>query len=390
MTAAVGSIAFRAAWQGYTPPAMPYPIRYARTADGVNVAYLDLGSGEPLIYLPSLPWANAAMMLERPLVSRHPEELATVLRLLPYDPRGCGLSDHDAEDLTLDGFVRDIDAVADAAGLECFALYGSADGSRVAIRYAAERPERVSKLVLWVPSVSPERLWDDPVMAVLRSLRRQDWETYLRTVAHAVVGGWDAERAPYAAAFAEVMAGSMRPDEFPRFARAMREHDVQADLGRVQAPTLVLTRDQVALYSLPVVREVAAGIPGARLVVSPGNWLLPCTDDAVTREIASFMGAEQPAAVATSGASDGAPYPFDAAHTDGASVLSAREVEVLALVAEGMTNAQIADQLVVAPATASRHVHNILTKLGMSRRAEAAAYAAMKGLTQAREPAGLS
>jgi pimeloyl-ACP methyl ester carboxylesterase len=276
---------------------MPYPIRYARTADGVNVAYLDLGSGEPLIYLPSLPWANAAMMLERPLVSRHPEELATVLRLLPYDPRGCGLSDHDAEDLTLDGFVRDIDAVADAAGLECFALYGSADGSRVAIRYAAERPERVSKLVLWVPSVSPERLWDDPVMAVLRSLRRQDWETYLRTVAHAVVGGWDAERAPYAAAFAEVMAGSMRPDEFPRFARAMREHDVQADLGRVQAPTLVLTRDQVALYSLPVVREVAAGIPGARLVVSPGNWLLPCTDDAVTREIASFMGAEQPAPV---------------------------------------------------------------------------------------------
>ena len=68
--------------------------------------------------------------------------------------------------------------------------------------------------------------------------------------------------------------------------------------------------------------------------------------------------------------------------TETASALSPRELEVLALLSEGMTNAQIADALVVAPATASRHVHNILNKLGMSRRAEAAVYAARHGLAE--------
>jgi len=64
-------------------------------------------------------------------------------------------------------------------------------------------------------------------------------------------------------------------------------------------------------------------------------------------------------------------------HTD---ILSQREREVLALVARGMTNAEIASELIVSHATASRHVHNILNKLGMSRRAEIAAYAAITGL----------
>jgi DNA-binding NarL/FixJ family response regulator len=80
--------------------------------------------------------------------------------------------------------------------------------------------------------------------------------------------------------------------------------------------------------------------------------------------------------------------PSETIRAAGANVLSAREIEVLALLSAGKTNAEIADALVVAPATASRHVHNILNKLGMSRRAEAAAYAVRAGLSHngAREP----
>ena len=62
------------------------------------------------------------------------------------------------------------------------------------------------------------------------------------------------------------------------------------------------------------------------------------------------------------------------------AALSPREREVLTLVAQGLTNRQIAERLVIAEATARNHVSHILDRLGMSRRAEAAAFAAQMGL----------
>jgi class 3 adenylate cyclase len=66
-----------------------------------------------------------------------------------------------------------------------------------------------------------------------------------------------------------------------------------------------------------------------------------------------------------------APYP------DG---LSAREVEVLQQLAQGKSNAEIADALVIASATVARHVSNILNKTALANRTEAATYAATRGL----------
>lgn len=362
-------------------PAMPHPVRYTRTHDGVNIAFTELGHGEPLVYVPALPWSNFSVGFGNPCTSRHPEEVSTFSRLVIYDARGCGLSDHGAEDLSLDGFARDVDAVAGAAGIERFTLYGTGDGSRVAIRYAALRPERVKSLILWLPSVNPARLRADPVIKAISALAYRDWETYLRTLSHAVVGGWDVDRAPYAAAFADLMRGGIRQDEYPRFAAAMRGHDVSAELVNVRAPTLVLTREHAAVYTVPIVSEVAAGIANAELVCPPGNWLMPCTNDDITREIAKFMGVSFPQATATGppGLSQIASANPQNGH-DGR--LSRREREVVELVAQGKTNAEIAEKLVVAHATASRHVHNVLTKLSMSRRAEVAVYAALNGLVE--------
>jgi DNA-binding NarL/FixJ family response regulator len=52
--------------------------------------------------------------------------------------------------------------------------------------------------------------------------------------------------------------------------------------------------------------------------------------------------------------------------------LTPREAEVLALIAEGLTNAEIAERLVVSPRTAEHHVAAVLTKLGAPTRREAA------------------
>ena len=61
-------------------------------------------------------------------------------------------------------------------------------------------------------------------------------------------------------------------------------------------------------------------------------------------------------------------------------VISGREKEVLGLVAQGLTNKEIADKLVISENTARNHVSNILGKLGLSHRAQAAAFAARHGL----------
>ncbi len=60
--------------------------------------------------------------------------------------------------------------------------------------------------------------------------------------------------------------------------------------------------------------------------------------------------------------------------------LTEREMEVLALIVEGLTNAQIADKLTISPYTAKAHVHNVLQKLSAESRAKATSTALTEGL----------
>ena len=66
--------------------------------------------------------------------------------------------------------------------------------------------------------------------------------------------------------------------------------------------------------------------------------------------------------------------------------ISDREREVLALVAQGLTNKEIAGRLFISDNTARNHVSRILEKLGLARRSEAAAFAAQHGLLRREEP----
>ena len=67
----------------------------------------------------------------------------------------------------------------------------------------------------------------------------------------------------------------------------------------------------------------------------------------------------------------------------GTGDLTPREIEILQLVARGMSDAQIAERLVVSPHTVHRHVANIRVKLRLSSRSAAVAYAARAGLIRA-------
>jgi DNA-binding NarL/FixJ family response regulator len=68
-------------------------------------------------------------------------------------------------------------------------------------------------------------------------------------------------------------------------------------------------------------------------------------------------------------------------HSEAVDELSSRELEVLRLIARGMENAEIARELGISPRTAKNHVSNILAKLGLPSRIQAAIYAVRRGLT---------
>ena len=109
----------------------------------------------------------------------------------------------------------------------------------------------------------------------------------------------------------------------------------------------------------------ANGYPGARLVSLPGRSHFPYAGDAaaLVRAILEFLGDREPPGAPAAGPPGGRP-----------GMLTARQLQVAALVAEGLTNRQIAQRLGIQERSAEGHVERIRLRLGVSSRARIAAW----------------
>jgi len=242
-------------------------IQYAKTSDGVSIAFRTLGEGQPLVCVYSFPWSHIELQWQLPEVRRWEGGLAERRKVIRYDHRGMGSSEHDVADFSLDGHIRDLEAVVDRVAPERFALFAGHRFGLVAITYAARHPERLSHLILWHTSARISDFESARNRAVF-DLLDKDWELYVETLIHTNSGWSEGEGSHQRAA---IFRAATSPDLVRRIFGATSEWDVTSLLPAVRTPTLVLHRREFPPWGPDVARNLASEIPDARAAGHAGG-----------------------------------------------------------------------------------------------------------------------
>lgn len=287
-------------------------IRFCTAADGVRIAYATSGAGPPLVK-PANWMTHLEYDWESPVWRHWLRELSRDNTLVRYDERGCGLSDRDAEDLSFDAWVRDLETVVDTAGLDRFPLLGISQGCAVAIAYTVRHPERVTRLVLYggfaqgviARSRTPEELQE--VTMVMRGIPLgwgHDNPAFRLFFAARFLPEGTPEQMRW---FSELQRITTSPQIGARLLSTAAMIDVTDLAPQVRSPALILhaTGDAVAAFSEG--RKLAALLPDARFVpLESKNHILLESEPAWTRftdEVHRFLAldtneAREPSSVA--------------------------------------------------------------------------------------------
>jgi pimeloyl-ACP methyl ester carboxylesterase/DNA-binding CsgD family transcriptional regulator len=361
-------------------PAFHQDIRFTQSADGTRLAYAVVGEGFPLVR--AAHWlTNIDLDWQTPMWRPWFDALGARYRFHRYDSRGCGLSDRNSIDASLDVLVADLEAVVDAAGLDRFALLGTSQGGAISITYAVRHPERVTHLVL-LGAFARGPLRVSPSPAELEGFYAQ---------LKLIEVGWGQDNPAFRQLFTNQFFPNATPEQIrsfndlqrmsceapqaARIVRAFSDIDASSYLGEVKCPTLVLhTRgDMCAPFSEGLL--LASSIPGARLVPLETRSHVPTPGepsfDRMVEEIAAFIG------------------PSHADRPEAFPQLTRRERQILAYIALGNDNLQIAAHLDISEKTVRNHITAIFAKIGAENRAQAIVQAREAGLVdEARRPPG--
>ncbi len=353
---------------------MEQQIRFCTAPDGVRIAYATVGNGPPLVrastYLTHLKYD-----LDSPVWRHWLTGLGAHYTLIRHDQRGCGLSDRDIDELSMDAWVRDLETVVDSLGLERFALLGPSQGGAVAVAYASRHPEKVSHLVLY-GAYFQGRFNRNPTQQQLDEAH---------TMLNLMKVGWGKDNPAFRQVFTtlfmpegtpeqinwfnDLQRISTSPENAVKMETAFYRIDVSHLAPKVTTPTLVLHARDDAMVDFEQGRQLAAMIPNALFApLDSKNHLLlehePAWDRFLT-EVRNFIDLDEPE-----------PEIFQQPFAD----LTKREIEVLELIAQGLNNAQIADSLCISPKTVRNHITNIFRKLQVADRSQAIVLARDAGL----------
>jgi pimeloyl-ACP methyl ester carboxylesterase/DNA-binding CsgD family transcriptional regulator len=347
-------------------------IRYMRTTDGVQLAWADAGTGSVMVKAAN--WlTHLEYEWESPVWRHWIRFFSDHFRFVRYDERGCGMSDLNVGDLSLERWVEDLEGVVAAADpQEPFALLGISQGGPICVAYAVKHPERVSHLVLYGAYARGALRRGDPgresFYRAMIDLVRLEWgsdnPTFRQVFTSRFIPGGTDEQLGW---FNDLCRKTLTPEIAAQLLESRGTLEVTELLGEVRTPTLILHARGDSVAPIAEGHILAAGIPGAQFVeLDSNNHILLENEPAWKRfcdEVLEFMELKR----ATSGEN----HAF--------ASLTSRERQVLALMTEGISNAQIADRLSISEKTVRNHVSNLFDKLGVWTRAQAIVFAIERG-----------
>ena len=276
--------------------ASPKP-HYAKSGD-VNIAYQVVGDGPiDVVWVPG--WvSHMEVAWEDPYAGRFLERLASFSRLIMFDKRGTGMSDHVPVDRlpTLEERMDDVRAVMDASGSRRAALVGASEGGVMCALFAATYPERTSALVIY-GSYAKGFATDDYPWALIDPEPADDVVEGLTEIwddAGGLLNIWAptvADDPQAREAFGRYLRSGASPSAVVALSRMNWEADIRHVLPVISVPTLVIHRTEDQIVQVEAGRHLAESIPGAKYVELPGEdhlWFHG-DSDAVLQEIQEFL-----------------------------------------------------------------------------------------------------
>jgi pimeloyl-ACP methyl ester carboxylesterase/DNA-binding CsgD family transcriptional regulator len=337
-------------------------VRFCRSVDGVTIAYAVHGSGPPLV-IDACWLSHLQYDWESPVWRHYLTELGKVATVIRFDERGHGLSDRDVTDHSLELRLADLEAVVEHAGVERFSLLAMAQGGPVAIEYTARHPEHVDRLIFYgsyagvdsVQTSKQDRLLDETFTNLIRVGWEQPTPEFRRVFTYQMIPGATEEQMGW---LDELQRRAVSAEVAVEARRQRGRANAAHLLGNLDVPTLVLHSLGDRMNPFVYSRFLAAEIPGAKLVALESDNHIVLEDEpawqVLLREVHDFLATRSTASDITG---DSGADPRD--------LLSARELEVLTLAAQGHDNAAIATDLTLSVRTVERHLQNIYDKLGL-------------------------
>ncbi len=245
-------------------------IRYAKSADGTNIAYWAIGDGPALVYMPTVPWCHIQREWAIPEWRRRYERLAAGRTLIRFDARGFGLSDPRPSGVAPSDHADDLDAVLDALEVAQCDLLALGDAGFAAIEYCARGTARVERLILWGAYVTRDAVRDAPKTKSLRALWDQDWLQYTEMAVRTLLGWQHEDRATQLVDFYRAAAS---PESLRGVLGPLNDVDLTALLPSVPTPTLVVALDDAYIDMRDQWRLLATELPNAELRTAHGQTL---------------------------------------------------------------------------------------------------------------------
>ena len=355
---------------------MQQRIAFVRSKDQTNIAYALSGQGPPLVRAGT--WLTHVQHdWDSPVWSHWLRFMSSRHTLVRYDPRGCGLSQAHVDNIRLEDWVDDLEAVVDRLELESFPLFGMSQGAAVAAEYALRHPQRVQHLTLYAPVVTGWRG------------RETQSAKHWHAIEQLVQTGWGNSSMAFQSMFAHLFLPDSPPENKHHYAELQRKSASQEVASRfmnvlaglrlfprlkqIAVPTLVIQISKDQVVDPNSATGIAAEIAGSEFVsIDSRNHVLLEHEPGWKQLKAAFVRH-----VPGGSAEMHSPAPATPPLLE---QLSKREQEILREIARGHNNKQIAERLFISEKTVRNHITNIFEKLGVSSRAQALILARESGL----------